>query len=67
MNVTWCHCFKVGEIREDYAVLFLSAYLYGSCGQKIHTGKYFVYSIKGFRIRKEDTFNSAPMLFYDVK
>ena len=61
------HGVKVGEIWEDYAVLFLSAYLWGSCGQKIHVEKYFVYSEKGFRIQKEGTFDSAPKLFYDVK
>ena len=67
MNGTWCHCVNVGEIREDYAVLFLSAYLCGNCCQKIHPDKYFVYSKKRFRIPNENIFNCAPKLFFDVK
>ena len=66
---TWCHRVKVGEICEDYAALFSSAYLYicGSSGQNLHIEKQFVYSNGLLQIQKEDNFYSAPKLFYDVK
>ena len=41
-------------------------YICGSSGQNFHIEKQLVYSQMLLRIQKEDIFDSAPKLFYDV-
>ena len=41
-------------------------YICGSSRQSLHTEKQFANNKRLLRIRKEDIFDSAPKLFYDV-
>ena len=56
--------------KFEKTMLFCSrvpTYICGSSGQNSHAKKQFVYSKRLLQIQKEDMFDSAPKLFYDVK